>query len=509
MIAEEERMTADAVAKGALVVGSSNALVPDASAEHPMIISNPDDQPLCKPNTTLTSSRPLKVMAGYEYLVLANDIPNPRKMIFDQANHLLVMSPLEGLYSVRMDECGNTDIKLILESDELDATIGHGVALFDRHIFVSTANSVYKFPYSDGQHSAIQNGVKVIHNIHPNNPDAATDLAVDPFGHMFIPRTVNDLNEKVGPNDAMIKKFNLRLIPESGFDYEVDGEVHAVGTNTQGTMGFDAQARLWGINGRTSDDIRREDISSIDNLAISGLAEEMNLYEFPKLNYGYPYCMTEYDLTKVSTSGKGLGTQWAHPTFMNESVQLDTYCQDEELNHPPAVPLPSNSFASSVFFYMGTFCSVGDLTTDGSSVGLPCNWTDTPIIANHGLSETAGGHNVVRLHFDDVGHKPRWDKEPEVILQETSICAGPGCISPFGLAVDTFGRLFISSDETNEIFLVSRIYNQNAVKILTDRANAEEDDEDDDDEKSEKKDDDDDEDYDKKKKHHDDDDDDE
>lgn len=261
-IAEDERVTAEAVAKGALRVGSANVLVPDASSEHPLIISNPDDQPLCKPNITLTPSRQVKVMAGYEFMVLANKINNPRKIIFDQANHLLVMSPGEGLYSVRMDECGNSDIKLILESDELDQPIGHGVAIFDRHIFVSTANSVYKFPYSDGQHSLIQNGVRILTNIHPNDPNAATDVAIDPFGHVFIPRTVSELHDKINPSDAMIKKFNLRLIPENGFDYESDGEPHAYGTNTQGSMGFDAQARLWGINGVTSKDIKREDLSS-------------------------------------------------------------------------------------------------------------------------------------------------------------------------------------------------------------------------------------------------------
>lgn len=197
----------------------------------------------------------------------------------------------------------------------------------------------------------------------------------------------------------------------------------------------------------------------------------MNLYQFPKMNYGYPYCMTEFDLSKVSTVGRGLGSQWGHPTFMNASFPLDEYCQSEENNRPPSVPLPSDSLASSVFFYMGTFCSVGDLTTQGSSVGLPCNWTDTPIIANHGLPGNSGGHNVVRLHFDDVGHKPRWDKEPEVILKEAEACTGSGCLSPFGLAGDKFGRLYISSDETNEIFMVSRIYNQQAVQVLTDRAN--------------------------------------
>lgn len=183
--------------------------------------------------------------------------------------------------------------------------------------------------------------------------------------------------------------------------------------------------------------------------------------------------MTEFDFKEVSAQSKGLGAQWAHPTFMNDSISLDEFCEEESNNQGPTFPLAPNSFATSVHFYMGTFCSVGDLSTKGSSVGLPCNWTDTPIIANHGVSGEPGGHSVIRLQFDDLGHRPRWDKQPDVLLQEAEPCSGSGCFSPYGLATDKYGRLVISSDETNEVFIMSRIYDQNAVKKLTDRLDAE------------------------------------
>ncbi|CEP09183.1 hypothetical protein [Parasitella parasitica] len=490
--AEEERITADALKIGALRVGSDNILVPDASAEHPLIISNPEDQPLCKPDVAIQPSRSIKTMEGYEVLVLTNAISNPRKMMIDPANHVLVISPENGVYSIRMDKCGNSNVQLIVSNAQMDQPVAQGVALFDHHLFVSTANSVYKFPYSDGQHSPVENGVKVLTNINPENAGAMPDVAIDPFGHAFVPRSVADIHNKLDPSKAIIKKFNLKLIPENGFDYEVDGEVQAYGTNTHGSLGFDTQARLWGINGIPASEIKRSDISAdhgkiadeyytsllmlrYSDLSSAGLAEELNLYEFPKTNYGFPYCMTEFDLKDISAASKGLGAQWAHPTFMNDSVSLDDYCQVEANNVRPSVPLKPNSIATSVHFYMGEFCSVGDSSTLGSSVGLPCNWTDTPILANHGVAGQSGGHSVVRLHFDDLGHKPRWDKDPEVILEEAEPCSDNGCISPYGLAVDKFGRLFVSSDTTNEVFIVSRTYNQEAVKLLTDRANAEDD----------------------------------
>ncbi|RCI04166.1 hypothetical protein CU098_011037 [Rhizopus stolonifer] len=455
---EDERVKA----AGALLVGSSGILVPDASADKPMILDNKKDQPLCKPDTTLSSSRPLKVMDGFELTVLVNSIPNPHKIMIDKANHVLVISPGNGVYSVRMDDCSNASVEKILDSQTMDQPIGQSMAIFGGHLYVTTTNSIYQFPYSDGQHSSLLEGRLVMTNIQSD----AIDIAVDPFGHAFVSRSVGEIHDKLDAFHGIIKKFNLKLIPQHGFDYERHGEMHAYGTNTYGSMGFDTQARLWGLNGLSSSEITRDDI----NLAANGLAEELNLYEFSKMNYGFPYCMTEYNLAEVSASAaKGLGGQWAHPIFMNDSVSLDDYCQQEVNNKPPSVPLAPNSLAVSVHFYLGTFCSMGDSTTMGTSVGLPCNWTDTPILANHGIDGQPAGHNVVRLPFDDLGHKPRWDKEPEVILEQAEPCNDNECLSPNGLAVDKYGRLFVTSDKTNEILVVSRIYSERAIHMLTDK----------------------------------------
>lgn len=72
-------------------------------------------------------------------------------------------------------------------------------------------------------------------------------------------------------------------------------------------MAFDAQARLWGLD-TPYPSFQREDLGGA--LAPNGVAEEMNLYEFPYKNYGYPYCFTEYDLQPYTAASKGKGAQW-------------------------------------------------------------------------------------------------------------------------------------------------------------------------------------------------------
>lgn len=45
-------------------------------------------------------------------------------------------------------------------------------------------------------------------------------------------------------------------------------------------------------------------------LDVFSQAEEINLYEFPHKNYGFPYCFTEYDLHPYTENAKGKGAQW-------------------------------------------------------------------------------------------------------------------------------------------------------------------------------------------------------
>ncbi|RCH87677.1 hypothetical protein CU097_005667 [Rhizopus azygosporus] len=453
---------------------AAGVIIPDASSENPIILSNAEDQPLCKPDVPTTPVKELKVMPGYDFFVLTNKIEYPRKLLMDRTNHLLVVSPERGLYSIRMDKCGNSDILQILDGTLYDERLGTGVAIYGQHIFVATETSIYRFPYNDGQHSPLADGVKVMSNLNPLKSTEAPDIVIDVHGSAFIPRSMTDIDDKVGSTHAVIKKFNFRDIPEKGYDFDLDGEFFAFGTNTQGLLGFDVQSQLWGLNGLPKD-IKRIDVHPDQDLSVSGLAEELNKYAGPGNNYGFPYCYTEYSLEKISELSRGRGGQWGNPVFLNESFALDAYCLDETSNRVPEVPLPPKSYASNVHFYSGTFCSVGDLATLGTSVGLPCNWTNTPIIANHGFDNQPEGHSVVHIPFNDLGHKPRLDLDVDVILEASEPCGEGKCFAPYGLAVDQYGRLYISSDETNEIVVVTRYFSETAAREFTDKVDAMED----------------------------------
>jgi hypothetical protein len=101
----------------------------------------------------------------------------------------------------------------------------------------------------------------------------------------------------------------------------------------------------------------------------------------------------------------------------------------------------------------------------GTTEGFPCRWTDHAFLATRNIG-------IVHVPFSDLAHAP--SGAPETIFGQTDIsdCSTGTCISPISLAFDQNGRILTTSDTTNEVWMVRRVYNPDAGKILTDKANA-------------------------------------
>ncbi|ORX50178.1 hypothetical protein DM01DRAFT_1384899 [Hesseltinella vesiculosa] len=511
---EEQRLEAAQLKEdqkvGGIRIGSTNMLVPDSAADLPMVLSHKEDQPLCKPDMYLEPAQALQLLEGFDAVVLSNSIEKPGKMIMDRVNHLLIMSGDESVYSMRMDRCGNVETKVILStsSDQLHAAsmsvkkkggdeemddedqeerplykLGHGLALDRDFLYISTNNRVFQFPYSDGQHSRLENGRVVLDNINPENDEARPDIAIDPFGQAYVPRsgdmptvasdTNSELDSILEQEDALIKKFNFRSIPKEGFDYDTDGSVHAYGANTHGFMAFDTQARLWGMD-QSFDVVQSADFAGEPIQS----ADELNLYEIPLARYGFPNCYTGLDMDDYYTQsslrsgkgdlGSGVNRQKGHPSYKVADQDMNEYCKKADNNQLPSITLNPGLETAGLLFYKGVGCSMGNPSTMGTSVGMPCNWTDTPFLANRGPTGENTGHSVMRLPFDDLGHLPRPDKDNDILIQQVDPCTGYGCFTPSGLAFDGYGRLLIASEETNEILMINRVFSAMAAQMLTD-----------------------------------------
>lgn len=128
--------------------------------------------------------------------------------------------------------------------------------------------------------------------------------------------------------------------------------------------------------------------------------------------------------------------------------------------------IPLGTKTSDIKFYRGLGCSVGDSETMGTTDGMPCRWTDHAFLA----APSAG---IIHVPYSDLAHAPMGAPETLFGQSDLSDCgANKACVSPSSLSFDHDGRILSVSTATNEIWIFRRIYNKEAGKLLTDKANA-------------------------------------
>eukprot|EP01035_Chromulina_nebulosa_P019247 gene19247-25098_t len=140
---------------------------------------------------------------------------------------------------------------------------------------------------------------------------------------------------------ARIRRFNIsNNLP---IEYS-EGEIFADGLRNEVGLSFDRHNILWGVeNG--ADNLYRSDLGG--DIHNDNPAEELNRFITSGLNYGYPYCFTEYLLN--SSYGSGRGTIWAWPNSMNDGIHSDVWCRNNTI--PPALAMQAHSAPLSITFF--------------------------------------------------------------------------------------------------------------------------------------------------------------
>ncbi|KAG2181734.1 hypothetical protein INT44_008549 [Umbelopsis vinacea] len=367
--------------------------LPDATAvgaaPPPRKIQRPAN---CNKPDVIQPSAPFSVISGYEAIVVSNTMKNPRSVTVDEANHFLVLAAGDNsIYSIREDLCGNMSQQLLVNGSKLGGSIlQDSLVAFRDHLYVATGDAVYKFQYSPGQHSEIQNAPEIVLK---NIGEKQLPMTIDPRGRLFVPKGFS----QAAAGGSQVRQYDLMDVPAGGFDYGNNGEaLSAAGNNGAGPLAYDTQGRIWGTN-----------------IAADG-SENLSLFD---------------------------------------------------ANASANTTVPVGSQTRGIAFYRGLGCSVGDADSLGTTEGFPCRWTDHAFLATRNTG-------VVHVPFSDLAHAP--SGAPETIFGQTDIsdCSTGTCISPISIAFDQMGRIVTASDTTNEVWMVRRVYNPDAGKILTDKANA-------------------------------------
>jgi len=237
---------------------------------------------------------------------------------------------------------------------------------------------------------------------------------------------------------ARIRRFNvITNIPPSGINWNT-GYIFADGLRNEVGLTRDGENRLWGVeNG--CDNLNRPDLGG--DIHHDNPSEEVNLFDTPGKFYGYPYCWTEYDLP----AGDGIGTQWAHPNFMNDGVHSDAWCQNTNNVVVPAWNLEAHTAPLGIVFYYGT--SFPPMYNGGAFVALHGSWNKQP----------PAGYRVEHIQFVDGVPVA----ESTVLRNNGNSAVWPNNIRPVSVVVNQCNVgsnqqcLYVTSDASGHIIRLS------------------------------------------------------
>ena len=143
------------------------------------------------------------------------------------------------------------------------------------------------------------------------------------------PSSAPSLSAEPSTSPAPSLEPSSRLAPSAAPTTQVlpidflTGEVYADGIRNGVAMAFDRHGVLWAAD-TGADNLQREDLGG--DITNDNPAEELLRIPEKGLNFGYPYCWTEYRLDEPY--GLGRGTAWAWPSFLDDGTVTDDDCRN-------------------------------------------------------------------------------------------------------------------------------------------------------------------------------------
>ncbi|KAF2131436.1 soluble quino protein glucose dehydrogenase [Dothidotthia symphoricarpi CBS 119687] len=391
------------------------------------------------------------VAPGFRVQVVANGLTRPRGIQFDAAGGLLVVEQAVGITRLRLAGEGacvrveGQGVRVVS-----DGSLNHGIALSrdGRTLYGSSATDVYAWNYDASQGSTTSSSRVVIGDLGDDGGHETRTLLITqnvPDMLLVSRGSLGNIDPSalnVSTGISTIKAFNMANATGSEYSYIDDGLLLGWGLrNSVGVAEDPASGAIYSVE------------NSVDNFARNGEnvhqnnpGEEMNYHGFLNGtateqqggNYGYPSCFAAWDVDEIpNNNGIQTGSQVA---IGNQTDTVnDNLCQNDRV-------APRLTFAAHMAPLDLKF------NTEGTAawVAFHGSWNrDEPI-----------GYKLSLVQFDGNG-SPIASSDSQTaaidIVANPDMSACPGsCFRPVGLAWDSQGRLFMSSDSTGEIYVVTR-----------------------------------------------------
>jgi glucose/arabinose dehydrogenase len=411
----------------------------------------------------LSNKFPAPLVAdGYEVRLIAQGLAKPRGIIFDDKNNLLVVERGVGITSFTVDVSGNCvtlkNKKTVVSdntvsfltyylSKETDVPyqLNHGIELTDngKTLYASSLESVLKYAYDSSKQSTSGEPEIIVNELTTKGTVTRTLLLARKAGNKLLVSRGGDENIDLSSVDVNGGEAQIRI-----FDPTKSGQTYTSGTtlgwglrNAVGVAENPKDGGIWSAE-NNADNIERDGFEIHEN----NPAEELNYHGVlsdtnnPLLNknYGYPLCYGAWNVTDIPSAGRlQIGQQFAIAS--ENSTNQDAFCNTER-QAPRLVFQPHTSPL--------------DMKFDGKGENL--------YITLHGSwnKEDPVGYSVSVIKFGADGQPIEASASTNAltpILSNSDTSGCPGfCFRPVGLAWDRNGRLYMTSDNTGEIYIITK-----------------------------------------------------
>ncbi|KAI2464285.1 hypothetical protein F4781DRAFT_436599 [Annulohypoxylon bovei var. microspora] len=395
---------------------------------------------------------PYELAKGWTATKVANGMTSPRGLVIDGQGRLLIVEEGSGIsqHTVDTNGCITSSRMLITMS-----ALNHGIYLGidGRTLYASSASSVFRWTYdpisgnTSGSPATIISGMATTDHvtrtliIPPHRPDL---LVVSHGSNSNLDYAATDPSRA----RAIVKVFDVMKVPDGGYNYAKDGWNAGYGLRNDVGLVFDGNNMLWGVE-NSADQLTREINGVSTDIHTDNPAEKLNfLGDVATANnawYGYPTCFTIWlpDPAIVDNMHKlDVGQQFVlAPT----ATFNDTTCA--QLSRPPRLVFEAHTAPLDAKFDVPKY--------ENMYVTMHGSWDRSPpvgykLVAVPFTRATQDGYEPVApansiTGYVDIFYPPNEGK-----------CSSSTCARPVGLVFDASGRLYMTSDTSGEVFMLSK-----------------------------------------------------
>ncbi|KEY71472.1 hypothetical protein S7711_03538 [Stachybotrys chartarum IBT 7711] len=384
---------------------------------------------------------------GVRFKVLANDLYNPRQLIFDVESNILLVEQGRGIRRIVLDDGDGIDVgiensSVIIENPDLT----HSLALCNdgKSLLASSDTEVICYNYSATE-GWMQMPTAVITGMAPGGDHRTRTLLVPPqnpsrliVAHGSI-SNVDEAAYNVSSGRSQIRIFHHdEFLTLGSASFTEVGEPYARGLRNVVGLGEDPSTGwIWSVE-NSMDNFQRfgEDVHGDnpgDELNFHGIPDETSS-EYGK-HFGYPDCVAIWDPSSVNLYNDAQTGKQMSGSHSKEVVS-DDECQ--VLFVPPKLTFGAHQSPLDITFL-----------NDGSAA----------LVAFHGSwnRDVPTGFRLSKIPFSNgmpVADSASKNAEAPLLWNRYMDKCPDDCFRPVSIAVDKKGRVFMTSDSTGELYVL-------------------------------------------------------